>query len=351
MLKKFFSIDNDKKYHKIITILGFKIKLKNLSKFIDYKIKKIYDLESCVKSCSYIAPPFGPAVNSDELELYKNLDEEAISNLSRILSTNKKASAISFFEKRLPTIAQLYSEEEIKQIDNLKNFQKEITKGDGYFQYKNFKLPINFFAPEVFIYKHGCETLKNPDYIKNKVIIDAGAFIGDSMLIFKDLFPDNLVISFEPLTKMYKLMLQTIKLNNLENVKAENYALGDKSSTVYSDNTIEYPYLSQTRSEKYCHEINTITLDDYVKNNNLNVGLIKTDIEGFEQQLLKGGGYTIRTQKPTLVISIYHNYEDFFKIKPIIEGWNLGYRFDFFRGPDGRTTFADTMLICEQPKI
>lgn len=52
-------------------------------------------------------------------------------------------------------------------------------------------------------------------------------------------------------------------------------------------------------------------------------------------------------QKPILIISIYHNYSDFFKIKPLIESWNLGYRFDFFRGVDGMTTFADTMLICE----
>ena len=48
-----------------------------------------------------------------------------------------------------------------------------------------------------------------------------------------------------------------------------------------------------------------------------------------------------------MIKSIYHNYDDFFKIKPLIESWDLGYKFDFFRRIDEHTTFADIMLVCE----
>jgi hypothetical protein len=45
------------------------------------------------------------------------------------------------------------------------------------------------------------------------------------------------------------------------------------------------------------------------------------------------------------VISIYHRYDDFYKIKPLIESWNLGYQFDFFKGMD--EGMGEIMLLAE----
>ena len=73
---------------------------------------------------------------------------------------------------------------------------------------------------------------------------------------------------------------------------------------------------------------------------------IKTDVEGFEQQLLDGAINTIKEQKPILLISIYHNYHDFYKIKPWLESLNLGYKFNFFKGCDGHPS-AEILLIGE----
>ena len=89
-------------------------------------------------------------------------------------------------------------------------------------------------------------------------------------------------------------------------------------------------------------------LDDYVLDNHIdNIGLIKVDIEGFEQNFLKGATQTIKKFKPTMLLSIYHNYSDFFKIKPLIESWNLGYKFDFFHGTLENTAEDEILLICE----
>lgn len=63
----------------------------------------------------------------------------------------------------------------------------------------------------------------------------------------------------------------------------------------------------------------------------LDVGMIKVDIEGAEQSFLKGAKKTISEQKPTLLISIYHNLDDLMAIKPMIEEWNLGYKFRIYR--------------------
>lgn len=89
-------------------------------------------------------------------------------------------------------------------------------------------------------------------------------------------------------------------------------------------------------------------MDKYVAQNNIQVGLIKVDIEGFEQNFLKGAEQTIKSQRPILLISIYHNYDDFYKIKPMIEGWNLGYDFSLFQGVQNSGPIAvETLLVCE----
>ena len=136
-------------------------------------------------------------------------------------------------------------------------------------------------------------------------------------------------------------------MNNLQNVVPVKYALGNKTETTHmnvhdSGSTI----LESNREGMQKEEIKIITIDKYVKNNNLNIGLIKTDVEGFEPQLLEGAKETICTQKPVLLISIYHNMHDMFEIKPMIESWNLGYKFKIIKCHN--TKFLhETMLIAE----
>ena len=88
------------------------------------------------------------------------------------------------------------------------------------------------------------------------------------------------------------------------------------------------------------------TLDSFVDKNNIKVGLIKTDLEGFEQNFLKGSLNTIKKQKPILIISIYHNYSDFFDIKPMIEELDLGYKFKIIKSNDFNL-IVETKLLAE----
>lgn len=47
-----------------------------------------------------------------------------------------------------------------------------------------------------------------------------------------------------------------------------------------------------------------------------------------------------------MLISIYHNAKDFFEIKPMLESWNLGYKFKIFK-PIDHTIAVETALFCE----
>ena len=79
---------------------------------------------------------------------------------------------------------------------------------------------------------------------------------------------------------------------------------------------------------------------------NIKVGLIKTDLQEYEQIFLSGAKETIKTQKPILILSIYHTFSDFFDIKPFIEKLDCNYKFKIHRPLDGNI-LAETKLIAE----
>ncbi|MBQ7614968.1 MAG: FkbM family methyltransferase, partial [Butyrivibrio sp.] len=243
-----------------------------------------------------------------------------------------------------------FSDDEMKELKKLEEFEKAIKReGDNCFSYKEYKLPEPRFEACVFLDRCGVENLDNPEYFRDKDIIDAGAFIGDSALIFSEL-TNGKVYSFEPTGENYESLLKTIELNGLKNVEACNYALGAEKGTADMTNAIvssTNSYVEKSRMPYTATEsVKVIRLDDFVRKHGLNVGLIKTDVEGAEQLLLKGAMETIKSQRPTLLISIYHNTSDFYDIKPMLEGLDLGYTFKI-RHPAIGTVLMETMLIAE----
>jgi FkbM family methyltransferase len=211
--------------------------------------------------------------------------------------------------------------------------------GGGYWQWGDYKLPINHFEPSVFFHQHGMGLLKTLHSIGDKAIIDVGCFIADSVLVFRKKFPDNTIYSFEPNHNTYELAKKTLVLNRLNKVVIEPFGLGEKLETV-SMHGQQIVIDGEVKGAK------VDTLDNYVACHNLQVGLIKVDIEGYEQKFLAGAVNTIKEQKPILLLSIYHNYDDFYHIKPMIESWNIGYKFDFFKGID-KWCSAEILLLCE----
>lgn len=279
-------------------------------------------------------------------KLYQNLDEEAIKNLNRLLQRNTRIIKHTKFFNFNPKASEVYNKDEIKELDKISKFLKEVEVKENYYQWKNFKLPINLFTPTVFLNKYGLNFLKNKAIIKD-AIIDVGAAIGDSAIVLRDEFPDNKIICFEPEENNYNLCLETLKLNNSQNIILEKLGLGDKKCSSFINGTGGAAKIKECNGQ----QVNITTLDDYVKENNIKVGLIKVDIEGFEKKFLEGARETIRTQAPTLLLSIYHSADDFFTIKPMVEEIMqtspYEYRYDFFQ-PVYQTSISECLLICEK---
>jgi FkbM family methyltransferase len=146
-------------------------------------------------------------------------------------------------------------------------------------------------------------------------------------------------------------MLKTIEMNHKKNIVPVNLGLGSKNCKAEIPNLVgvgnRTNYVDSAQGNgKETAIVDIVTLDEYVDKNKLEVGLIKVDIEGNEQDFLKGAEKVIRSQKPALLISIYHNPADFFQIKSLIEGWNLGYKFKIAKCHSPYICI-DTLLIAE----
>ena len=279
------------------------------------------------------------------LNLIKNFDNESIEIINNIVGKicnyNDIDEPVYFSQSQSQKIKELSEEYNNKII----KINKEL------FIYDKYILPKNHFEIEVFYDKSGMNYIKNINQVKNKNIIDAGGYIGDSAIVFSD-YTDKNVYSFEPFLQNYNLMLKTIELNKKNNIIPVNMALGNenKEISIYSNSDTANSGLSvetkQSDINSFENKVKMVTLDSYVKENNIEVGLIKTDLEGFEQSFLKGAIETIKEQKPVLIISIYHNYRDFFEIKPMLENLNLGYKFRIIKNRLNKV-IAENKLLAE----
>ncbi len=275
-------------------------------------------------------------VNPDDYELLiKNLDEKSIRTVNNIIEriklivTNQDAEKFDFWDLDEKIVLNRIKHHYWSSIKNLPN---------GSYSYKNYILPIKHFEVNVIYNDCNIKEFSDLSDLKNRSIIDVGGFIGDSAVVLRK-YSDAPLYVFEPDDENFGYLQKTIELNNLKDVITEKIALGDKEATVSMSGVSCCAKINDTDGD-----IKQTTLDAYVEEHNINVGLIKADVEGYEKQLILGAKNTILKQKPKLLISMYHNYEQFFGLKPMIE--DFGYRCKVVKPTDG-AVLLETVLVAE----
>ena len=182
--------------------------------------------------------------------------------------------------------------------------------------------------PEVFLSHHGLnyapESVK--DYIKHKDVIDCGAYVGDSALMFINNYEINCVHSFELSKRNCEHYVQTMKLNNVvQNKFILNHAgiAEEVGECAVRDTGGQGVNLHNTTGANL---VKLVSVDSYVKNNRGSVrpGFIKCDIEGYCLKGLKGMKATILKDLPVLSLAINHSPEEFFEVKPLLEQITCG---------------------------
>ena len=234
---------------------------------------------------------------------------------------------------------------------SIETIQKFILREDEVFAQFNtiesiknkYNLPLDMYEESIFKYKHGLKYVPQDilQTLNNKNFLDCGAYIGESALIFEKEYNPNKIYSFEPLPENYNFLLENIKLNNLEKIIPIAKGVGEKSSTV----NFHSLGISSSISEDGNAEIELTSIDEFVNERNLSVGLIKMDIEGYELEALKGAKRTIKKFKPVLLIGIYHNPEELFEAKKYIQDMVHDYEFKIKHLADLRP-LAEVHLIA-----
>jgi len=152
-------------------------------------------------------------------------------------------------------------------------------------------------------------------------IIDVGAFDGDWMMKWRKIVPNARIFCFEPIPDAFKELQK--KACSLSNLKIFNIALGDFNGNIEmhhnfygpSSSILEitdthimnYPFTSRTKKE----EVKIMRLDDALENEVLRMNiLIKVDVQGYEDKVIKGGFNTFSKAKIIIIeTSFFKLYE------------------------------------------
>jgi FkbM family methyltransferase len=152
----------------------------------------------------------------------------------------------------------------------------------------------------------------------NTTVIDCGAYIGSHTLLIEKLKRNNTILCFEMMPEHYKLLQDNIRLNQLGNVLAFNFALSDHIGQV------QLPFVEYTKNQ-YANfgytslyfnstdiKVPCINLDSMMVWIQQPVSFIKIDVEGYELLVLKGALNMINTFRPVILIEIWNQKLDEF---------------------------------------
>ena len=159
---------------------------------------------------------------------------------------------------------------------------------------------------------------------KQLAVFDVGGYIGDTLPILRALFPQSQLLSFEPdeqnFQQLVKLMPDEVAAGTIVPFQQ---GLADKQGTITLTQQSNGPEAVATMlpgsKGLRTTEVEINTVDAVVKERNLEVGLIKVDVEGFEPQVIQGALETIKSQKPVLVLATYHQPDEYYELKPYLD--------------------------------
>jgi FkbM family methyltransferase len=165
---------------------------------------------------------------------------------------------------------------------------------DPYFDHINFGDHANDFLIKIA-----------NSYLKREaVILDIGANIGVTSIIFSICAPNGRIYSFEPSPETFGFLCETLASNNAANCSPYKLALGAKVGELqFFDNptsaSASHLVLDGETLGGSTMSVDVSTVDRFIKEKEIaRLDFIKIDVEGFELDVLDGAANTLRTLKP-----------------------------------------------------
>lgn len=188
----------------------------------------------------------------------------------------------------------------------------------------------------------------------NEVVADLGAYTGDTFLSYVKNYGSlayKRYYCYEITSDSFAKLAQATK--PYPRVILRRKGAGDGPGTMTlsagsdaSANTLTADAADTTEQETAGETVDIVALDDDITEP---LTLIKMDIEGAEQAALRGCARHIREDRPKLALSVYHNFEDIWKLPRMIEELVPGYRF-YLRYHGGNLWATEISLLALPPE-
>ena len=177
---------------------------------------------------------------------------------------------------------------------------------------------------------------------QREVIIDCGAYIGDTVEEFLQKKPDWLqeyrYYAVEPMKEFYDILKASYDEN--PNILPILGAVWDTNGALSFSEDGELSHVDAAGTSK---NINALTIPTIIEKESMPITLIKMDIEGSEFPALRGAREIIQKDKPRLAICCYHRKEDLITIPEYI--WNLCQDYRFYLCPHSAMP-TELVLYC-----
>lgn len=157
---------------------------------------------------------------------------------------------------------------------------------------------------------------------QDAVYVDCGTFNGKTVLEYISVYGQDYrnIYAYEPMPNNYNIVRDT--LNETANVQVFNRCVSSKPGNMKFTSCLPDAANRLNANGDISVTVGTLDLDILEK-----ITFIKMDIEGAEQEAIKGAAYHIKQDCPELAICVYHLVEDLWKIPQMIYNLNANQKF------------------------
>jgi len=214
----------------------------------------------------------------------------------------------------------------VEQTCGLMNDPESIKYIDSLVKYRRYLNPLKLIPnPKVlgfYNYKTPIPMIKNGD-----TIIDCGAYTGDTAQEFLSRADIKEIIAVEGMTINFSKLKELSSSLNGKRIRPINVFLSEKEEIVsvpqlHDQSDIDPRYKIKTKTN-YKNE-NAVPLDSLIQNDK--VDLIKIDVEGADLSVLKGATRIILKDKPSLIVSSYHENNHIWQVPETIQKLESKYK-------------------------
>lgn len=159
------------------------------------------------------------------------------------------------------------------------------------------------------------------------VIVDCGC--AEGLFSFRHLRTAHHIYAMEPLS-VFIDSLGTL-FRDQQKVTILPFAAGDTCKDAYigtsSEDTIIDATIQETGGGANAEKISIVTIDSLFAEKGIHINYLKADIEGFEENMIRGALETIRISKPKIAVTTYHKGQDYKKLIELVRSVAPEYKY------------------------